>query len=96
VPAEVGGCIVPIVQSKWRSLLGQFAFAFAFATLLSWGAYVWERSTGFTFAARYQRSHVSTPSSLTRARNLATGATVIAACLAATWLLTRRATSAPP
>ncbi|HVR40149.1 MAG TPA: hypothetical protein VMU84_13725 [Thermoanaerobaculia bacterium] len=60
----------------WREVLDQLVGAFAFVIVLLWAAYVWERSTGLTFATRKVAGTISTPAHLRKTRNIAIGTTI--------------------
>lgn len=62
--------------------------AIAFAGLM-WIAYIWERSTGLTFATRRTSGQISSRASLERSRNMAVGATILAAAGGIVYFLLR-------
>lgn len=66
-----------------KEILERIAFAGIAIMFAFWLAYVWELSTGLTWATRNRTGQISTADHLKRTRNAAIGATCIFLPLAA-------------
>ena len=67
---------MPPIKTR-RDGLDRIFGAAAGLVVLMWIAYVWEASTGLTFASRHQTGQISTADHLAKTRRTAVGITIL-------------------
>jgi hypothetical protein len=78
------------MKGRWRDVADQLVGALVVVVVLAWVAYVWERTTGFTWATRKVPGRYSDAAHLTQTLRTAIGMTAVILPAAAVYFALRR------